>query len=49
MDDDNDKILSFSRFFETIKQSQGEELDQKQQQVLHDLEAYGQQLQNELT
>jgi exodeoxyribonuclease I len=46
--DDNGKILSFNRFFETIKQSQSEDLDQKQQQVLQDLEAYGQQLQQEI-
>ncbi|NQZ53317.1 MAG: exodeoxyribonuclease I [Piscirickettsiaceae bacterium] len=49
VDGDNDKILSFSRFFETVKQIQNEELDEKQQQVLQDLEEYGQQLQQEIS
>lgn len=46
--DDNGKVLSFNQFFETIKQSQSEDLDQKQQQVLQDLEDYGKQLQQEI-
>lgn len=49
VDGDNDKILSFKRFFETVKQIQNEELDEKQQQVLQDLEEYGQQLQQEIS
>jgi exodeoxyribonuclease-1 len=49
VDGDNDKILSFRRFFETVKQIQNEELDEKQQQVLQDLEEYGQQLQQEIS
>ena len=48
-DGDNDKILSFTRFFETIKQLKTEELDDSQQQVLRDIEAYTQQLQQEIT
>ncbi|MBE9533211.1 MAG: exodeoxyribonuclease I, partial [Proteobacteria bacterium] len=46
---DNEKILSFDRFFNDIQTCRSEELTDKQRQVLDKLEAYGQQLQAEVS
>ena len=45
---DNPKILSFDRFFAEIESSLSGELNDKQRQVLKDIESYGQQLESEL-
>ena len=46
---DNEKILSFNRFFSDIQSCRSEELSDKQRQVLDELETYGQQLQAEIS
>ncbi|NOQ76450.1 MAG: exodeoxyribonuclease I, partial [Methylococcaceae bacterium] len=45
---DNPKILSFDRFFAEIETSRSEQLNEKQLQVLDEIESYGKQLQSEL-
>jgi len=48
--EENEKILTLSRYFETIESCrEDDKLTEKQQQVLNELEAYGRQLQNELS
>ena len=45
----SEKVLTLPRYFKTIKACREDEhLTEKQQQVLNELEAYGQQLKNEL-
>ncbi|PCJ32948.1 MAG: exodeoxyribonuclease I [Gammaproteobacteria bacterium] len=46
--DDSSKILTFNGFAEAIKQCRENDLSEEQQQVINELEAYGQQLEAEL-
>jgi exodeoxyribonuclease-1 len=49
LNSDNPKILTFSRYFGAISTSRTDDLTAQQQQVLDELEAYGQQLEAEVT